>query len=183
MPSRHRGRRCRQGFASFAVAGLKAMAHSLSSLPLGLARFLLTLWVGGLWAIGYLAAPVLFAGLPRLQAGQVAGQVFSLIGWIGVVAGAYLLAYVYRAWPSGRARQWRLALLGMLWGSALAQLFWLQPAIAAIKAQLPPMVAEGATLGTAFAFWHGLSSALYLLQSLVGLVVVGLGGSEGRQAE
>ena len=44
----------------------------------------ITLWVGGMWAIGYLAAPVLFASLgDRQLAGMVAGKLFALIGWVG----------------------------------------------------------------------------------------------------
>ena len=51
------------------------------------------LWVGGLWAIGYLAAPVLFASLgDRQLAGMVAGKLFALIGWVGLGSAAYLLA-------------------------------------------------------------------------------------------
>ena len=37
-------------------------------------RILLTLWVGGLWSVGYLAVPVLFHGLnDRRLAGMVSG--------------------------------------------------------------------------------------------------------------
>ena len=37
-------------------------------------RFLLTLWVGGLWIIGYLVTPVLFKTLDNRQlAGELAG--------------------------------------------------------------------------------------------------------------
>ena len=42
---------------------------------------LIALWVGGMWAIGYMAAPVLFASLgDRQLAGMVAGKLFALIG-------------------------------------------------------------------------------------------------------
>ena len=41
----------------------------------------ITLWVGGMWAIGYMVAPVLFSSLgDRQLAGLVAGKLFSLIG-------------------------------------------------------------------------------------------------------
>ena len=40
----------------------------------------ITLWVGGLWAIGYLAAPTLFAELSdRALARQLAGAMFRWI--------------------------------------------------------------------------------------------------------
>lgn len=52
----------------------------------------LTLWVGGLWAIGYLVAPTIFSTLTDRQlAGALAGKLFALIGWIGLGCAAYLL--------------------------------------------------------------------------------------------
>ena len=55
----------------------------------------ITLWVGGLWAIGYLVAPVLFSSLgDRQLAGQVAGRLFALIGWLGLGSAAYLLLFL-----------------------------------------------------------------------------------------
>ena len=44
----------------------------------GLAGGLLVLWIGGMWAIGYVAAPVLFANLGDKQlAGMLAGRLFA----------------------------------------------------------------------------------------------------------
>ena len=61
------------------------------------ARYLLaiTLWVGGLWALGYIAAPVLFASLnDRQLAGVVAGKLFAIIGWVGLGSAAYLILFL-----------------------------------------------------------------------------------------
>ena len=50
-----------------------------------LATLLITAWVGGLWAIGYLAVPVLFYAQPDRQlAGMLAGQMFTLIIQCGI---------------------------------------------------------------------------------------------------
>ena len=54
-------------------------------------RILLTLWVGGMWTIGYLVAPVLFGTLnDRQLAGDLAGFLFKIIGIIGLVSGVIL---------------------------------------------------------------------------------------------
>ncbi len=51
------------------------------------------LWVGGLLAIGYLVAPVLFSQLAdRSVAGTVAGAMFSVMAWVGLACGTYLIA-------------------------------------------------------------------------------------------
>lgn len=154
---------------------------ALSRLALALSRGLLVVWVGALWTVGYLAAPVLFASLPRLVAGEVAGKLFFIVGWIGIAAGIFLLAYVYRTQAAGRERRLRLLLLLVLWLLAAAQLFWLQPVIVGIKSQLPPLPPDVTSLGPEFAFWHAFSSALYLLQSLAGLILVLQGGVESRR--
>ena len=61
--------------------------------------FAITLWVGGLWAIGYMAAPVLFASLgDRQLAGMVAGKLFALIGWVGLACAAWLLVFLVSRW-------------------------------------------------------------------------------------
>ena len=55
-------------------------------------RIILTLWVGALWAIGYLAVPFLFSGLDdRRLAGELAGEMFKAVGYVGLVSGIILL--------------------------------------------------------------------------------------------
>ncbi|MEO8342514.1 MAG: DUF4149 domain-containing protein, partial [Gallionella sp.] len=52
---------------------MKNLSHHLATL-------FTTAWVGGLWAIGYLAVPVLFYAQPDRQlAGLLAGQMFALV--------------------------------------------------------------------------------------------------------
>ncbi|MDR1995186.1 DUF4149 domain-containing protein [Azonexus sp.] len=138
---------------------------------------LLTLWVGGLWAIGYLAVPVLFASLDDRQlAGIVAGKLFALIGWIGLACAAYLLLFLAWRWRRvvfGRAVWWLV--LGMAVLTAVG-LFGIQPLMVQLKADAWPYDVMESALRGRFAAWHGVSSALYLLQSLLGLWLVGWSG-------
>ena len=39
-------------------------------------KILLTIWVGAMWSVGYIVAPVLFQMLDKPVAGNVAGQLF-----------------------------------------------------------------------------------------------------------
>ncbi len=62
-----------------------------------------TLWVGGMWAIGFIVAPLLFATLPdRAVAGLLAGKLFSLIAWIGIACALYLICTGWRAMARAR---------------------------------------------------------------------------------
>ena len=127
------------------------------------------LWVGGLWTTGYLVAPILFHVLDdRALAGTLAGHLFRAIGWTGMVCGAYLLLFESLTYGAGMLKR------GAFW-FALAMLvvtlvlqFWLQPFVASLRSVGAPVDVLAAP-GRHFALWHGVSSAMYLLQSLLGL--------------
>ena len=142
----------------------------------GLFTVALTLWVGGLWAVGYLVAPTLFATLADRQlAGLVAGKLFALIGWVGIVCAVYLLlSLLVRLGGSAFRRGFFWLLLVMLALTALSQ-FGLQPWLAQIKAEALPREVMESVLRDRFATWHGISSILYLVQSLLGLFLAVLG--------
>ena len=133
----------------------------------------LTLWVGGLWTIGYVVAPTIFSALADRQlAGMLAGKLFALIGWVGLVCAAYLLlSMLFRL--GGRAlRRWGFWLLLVLLALTAASQFGLQPWLAQLKAEALPREVMESVLRDRFATWHGISSILYLVQSLLGLLLV-----------
>jgi len=133
----------------------------------------ITLWVGGLWAIGYIVAPVLFSSLgDRQLAGMVAGKLFALIGWIGLGSAAYLLLFLLVR-QGGQVFKgavfWLVLLMALL---AAASQFGIQPLMAQLKADALPREVMASVLRDRFAAWHGISSILYLVQSLLGLWLV-----------
>jgi len=74
---------------------LRSLADALQSIAV-------TLWVGGMWAIGFIVTPLLFSRLPdRALAGLIAGKLFALVAWIGIACAVYLL--VFRIARSGAA--------------------------------------------------------------------------------
>lgn len=145
----------------------------MKSFSEGLAALLLVLWVGGLWAIGYIAAPTLFSELPdRQMAGNVAGLLFRWIAWVGIVAGAYLL--IFRIGKQGfqslqQGYFWIVLVMLLL---TLGQHFGIQPVMQALKDQAMPQAVMESAFRSRFAAWHGVSSAVYLLESVLGLVLV-----------
>jgi len=133
----------------------------------------ITAWVGGLWAIGYLAVPVLFyAQHDRVLAGILAGQMFGLVGYLGMVCGGYLL--IQRIVLSGQAalRQPAFRILTAMLLLTLAIQFGIQPVMADLKAQAQPLEVMQSALAERFKMLHGLSSILYLVQSLLGAFLV-----------
>jgi len=134
---------------------------------------IVALWVGGLWAIGYLTAPVLFASLgDRQLAGMVAGKLFALIGWVGLGGAAYLLIFLSARWGAQAFRRavfWLVILMALM---TAASQFGIQPLMAQLKADALPREVMESVLRDRFATWHGVSSILYLAQSLLGLWLV-----------
>ena len=139
----------------------------------GIERVLLTLWVGGMWITGYLVAPTLFASLDSRQlAGQLAGQIFQSMNYIGLVIGSCLLISALWVASSNRFREWRVWALVLMLLIVTIATFIIQPMMQELKGQ---GIAEGSAQAIQFGRLHGVSSVLFLLNSLLGLLLVGIG--------
>lgn len=137
-------------------------------------QIVLTVWVGSLLAIGYLAVPILFNGLADRQlAGELAGQMFRIVHIIGLVSALILLLLSYIIDSNLFLRQWRHYLLMAMIVCILIAIFVLQPQMATIKGQ--PGWYEMTALKQRFGMLHGVSSLLYLLTSIMGVILIMMG--------
>ncbi|AMP09656.1 hypothetical protein CAter282_1885 [Collimonas arenae] len=135
-----------------------------------------TMWVGSLWTIGGLVAPVLFTTLPdRVLAGTIAGNLFRIEAWLAVVCGLLLIMlFSYRTHDDSaplRKTLLRLTLL-MLVCNVLGY-FCLQPFMASLReaaALTGGVMSDGAR--TQFGILHGASSGIYLIQGLLGVGLI-----------
>lgn len=145
----------------------------MSKLADALYNLAITLWVGALLAIGYLAAPTLFAQLPdRALAGNLAGEMFRWVAWLGIACATYLLVFLMARRGFGALKSSVAWLVLLMLALTVAGYFGIAPILAQLKADaLPRQVMESA-LRDRFATWHGISSGLYLIQSLLGVVLV-----------
>ncbi|NCX67434.1 MAG: DUF4149 domain-containing protein [Burkholderiaceae bacterium] len=138
--------------------------------------FVSSLWVGSLITVGYLVAPTLFATLTDRQvAGMVAGAIFQVEAYVSLVLCVALLVLanllVSRGLQAYRAIRW--ILLAMLVCAALGS-FVLMPWMDKLREDallqgMPVMYSASASL---FATLHGISSSVFLVQSLLGLYLV-----------
>lgn len=139
----------------------------------GMALLAVTAWVGGLWGIGYVAVPVLFQTLPdRMLAGMLAGKMFALVAYIGIASACYLLTHHLNT--SGRAafRQTAFRVVVVMLLLAMVGQFGIQPLMADLKMQALPADVMHSAFADRFRMLHGVSSILYLVQSLLGAVLV-----------
>jgi len=136
---------------------------------INLQRIVLTLWIGGLWTVGYLVAPVLFDQLQNpAQAGQIAGTLFTFMSWFGL-ASVLVLSVIYSFLDRAK---WRFLVLLLIAVFVAISLFYLTPEIAGLRDMAGGAIEKGTEIHKRFALLHGIASGLYLLVSLLGLLLV-----------
>lgn len=132
-----------------------------------LERVLLALWIGALWTVGFIVAPLLFAELERAVAGRIAGVLFGYLNYFGLVVGVLLLARNRLLARPGL--DWRALLLTLMLVFILINEFVLAPEIAALR----EMGFEAGTVQAArFGQLHGAASMLYVLNAVFGLTLL-----------
>ena len=140
------------------------------------ARLLIaTLWVGSLWTVGYLVAPTLFASLSdRALAGTIAGTMFRIEAWLSVICAIAMIVLI-RSATAGEDRARRKHLLWIATGMLACTLigyFGLQPFMTALREAAGPGGVMDSELKSQFGILHGVSSAFYLGQSVLGVALV-----------
>ena len=151
----------------------------MRSLADGLYAIALTLWVGGMWAIGCIVAPMLFSTLSdRALAGIVAGKLFTLIAWIGLGCAAYMLLFRIARFGVSALKQGAFWLVLIMLTLTLAGEFGVQPILSGLKAQALPKEVMESVFRDRFSTWHGVASVLYLIECVLGVLLVWLQGRD-----
>ncbi|GAB2890315.1 DUF4149 domain-containing protein [Uliginosibacterium flavum] len=132
----------------------------------------ITLWVGSLWAIGYISAPTLFLFVAdRSLAGTVAGKQFAAVAYLGMACAAYLFAYLFFSEGARAFRLLVLWLIALMLLLVLAGHFGVAPIIEQLRGATAREMVEG-VVRNRFQTWHGIASLLWLIQSVLGLALV-----------
>lgn len=141
------------------------MAHRITLI-------IVTLWVGALWMTG-ITAYVLFDVMHDKQlAGGLAGNLFTIVSYIGMASAFYLLIQRLLDFGTGALKQsffWAVLVMLLL---VLAGHFGIQPIIAQLKADALPNDVMQSVFAERFRNWHGVASIAYLVECLLGFVLV-----------
>lgn len=135
---------------------------------------LAALWLGLVATLAAVAAPVLFAGLERADAGRLAGNMFRIEAYaaLGLAAALFLIE---RRLASLRMRAGRGSVLSMNLVLVLGALFCTVLGYFALQ---PLMEAARAGQGRlSFGALHGISSVLFVLKGLLLLALVWRGAA------
>ncbi len=134
---------------------------------------LASLWAGSVWAVSYLAAPSAFAALDSTQAGSVVGIMLTRLAWLSMVAGPVLALVVSRSLALDRQRRrWLYGLIAGMLACSLIVYLGLQPTMAAIREAAGPGGVRASPQWGTFAALHGVSQLLYLVQTVLGALLV-----------
>jgi len=130
-------------------------------------RIALTLWVGGMWTVGYIVAPTLFSMLEKSVAGNVAGQLFTITSYLGLVCGSLLIIGTFSRIGIQVTHSWVFWVLVAMIVIVVIGQFVLQPMMAELKA-------TGITdlNRSEFGKLHGIASILFLINSIMGLALL-----------
>ena len=134
-------------------------------------RTLLVIWVGAILITGFIVTPVLFEMLESKQlAGNIAGHLFSTVSWIGLIV-APLLFYIYTSFGI-RTNNWRLWLVGVMWVATVIGEFIILPQMSELKLAAGGEMVQGSDIQQQFSNLHILSSSLFIVNALFGMVLV-----------
>lgn len=133
-------------------------------------RLLLTLWVGALWSIGYLAVPLAFVNIEATIAAEYAAKLFFAVNVIGLISGTLLLSSKIILMRGRVLQFWRFwVLVGMIIITLMLSTY-LQPEMATIK--LVENWRMDHELALQFERLHLFSRNFYLMLSIAGLLLV-----------
>jgi len=133
-------------------------------------RILLTLWVGGLWITGYVVAPLLFNTLDDRQlAGSIAGEIFSVMSFLGLACGSLLLLSTFIRAGKKAFRLWTAWVIFAMLVITIIGEFYLQPMMSELRAS---GLIENSAEAARFGMLHGIAQSLFLVMSLSGLALV-----------
>ena len=134
---------------------------------------LAALWAGSLWTIGYVVAPTLFLSLhDNIQAGTIVGFLLRSEAWLAIACAVILYLLVkFSAIEPARKRTLSLLIVAML-ACALVIYVGLQPAMAKLKEAAGAAGLAGTPQGRQFGILHGVSQLVYLVESVLGGVLL-----------
>ena len=145
----------------------------MKNYPYQCASLLITVWAGSLWAIGYLAVPVLFrAQADKQLAGKLAGEMFAANAYLGLACGALLLLYAAWRWRNTVLRQRFFWLTAAMIAFTLLFQGYFQPEMNLLKLQALPLDVMHSAFADRFKMLHGIASMVYLFESLLAALLV-----------
>ena len=131
-----------------------------------------TFWIGGLWVVGIVAYE-LFKLIPEAQlAGNIAGELFRMMAYVGMAASIYLLIQRVYQYGTNALKQgffWIILLMLLL---ILISHLGINPLLEKFKLEAMPKDVMESVFADRLATWHRISSVAYLLECFLGIFAI-----------
>ena len=132
-------------------------------------RLLLTLWVGSIWAIGYITAPFAFMYFEDIEmASGFVGKLFIIVNYLGLACGSALVIR-YASLGQHAMTLWRFWVTVTMLILVVFIHFYLQVEISVIKSL---DWRQNSALSDQFNLLHHIGTVVYALLSILGLALV-----------
>lgn len=132
----------------------------------------LAFWMGALWFTG-LAANITFNTISDRQlAGTLAGNLFTMTSYIGIVSAAYLLIQSFRLYGQKALKQVSVRLLLSMLLLILLGHFGIQAILAHFKDAALPAEVMASPYAKQFGLWHGVAGVVYLIECVLGVALL-----------
>lgn len=126
-----------------------------------------------MWTSGFIVAPILFNMLDdHMLAGNIAGRLFTTVSYIGVGSALILIILSVREQRGMVWADWSFRFIILMLIVILAGEFVLTPMMQDIKASVGTALQKGTAAHSRFALLHGISSSLFLFNSVLGLLLI-----------
>jgi hypothetical protein len=133
---------------------------------------IITLWVGALWMTGVTAFTLFQTLSDKQTAGNLAGKLFEIVSYIGLFSAFYLLIQRLIEFGTGALKQSYLWAVFVMLLLVLAGHFGIQPLLAQLKTSALPNDVMHSVFASRFSTWHGVASMAYVIECLLGFVLV-----------
>lgn len=132
------------------------------------------LWAGSLWTVGYLVAPILSNTLPdRKMFGNIAAGIFRGEAWLTVACALAMFVLVMLATDMDARRKRTLNIIvGAMLACTVIGYFGMQPVMAMLRESAGAQGVMDSDLRMKFGIVHGVAALIYLVQSVLGIVLV-----------
>ena len=131
-----------------------------------------TFWIGGLWVLGIVAYE-LFKIIPEAQlAGNIAGQLFKMMAYVGMASSIYLLIQRVYQYGTNALKQgffWLVLLMLIL---ILVSHLGINPLVEKFKLEAMPKDVMESVFADRFSTWHGISNIAYFLECFLGVFAI-----------
>ncbi|MDD3266623.1 MAG: DUF4149 domain-containing protein [Burkholderiales bacterium] len=137
-----------------------------------IAKLAMTFWVGGTLTVGCIIVPLLFKNLDEITAATIAGQIFNIVAYIGMVSLFMALIEIvmdYKLQIFHLRRFWYIAFMETI---LFINYFAISPIIVKLRVQLTDITNRVFQHTTEFSFWHSVSSILFLISCVLGVLYI-----------